>query len=364
MQYQLSKEITQFSAREATVLLPVFNGIPYITEAIDSILGQTFTNFELLVIDDGSTDDTLTILQSFAAKDPRVRVISRENRGLIATLNQGISLSNTELIVRMDADDIALPTRLERQIVFMKSHPDIAVCGTGITLYETGENRYLPEKNDALRVLALFNTPVFHPTVIMRKSSVLKLGGYSYDSPCAEDYDLWERMLHSGSKLANLGEVLLMYRIHPNINRSQYYTKMTATSLNICCRQLKRLGLPTTPSSLALHRICCAPCPETPRMHARVIDWLHRIEKANLNKKLYPQEILNYELALRKQKFFLINPFRQPIAWTARTLRHFTHYLLSLISHDSSSLEGRLASCWWHIKKLLQHQKFFLVLIC
>lgn len=95
----------QFPAAELTVLLPVFNGVPCIAEALESILSQGFTNFELLVIDDGSTDDTLTILQQFAARDARVRVVLRENRGLIATLNQGLALSSTDLIVRTGWSD-------------------------------------------------------------------------------------------------------------------------------------------------------------------------------------------------------------------------------------------------------------------
>lgn len=351
---ELLQAAPQFSAAELTVLLPVFNGAPYIAEALESILSQEFTNFELLVIDDGSTDDTLAILQPFAARDARVRVVSRENRGLIATLNQGLALSNTDLIVRMDADDVALPNRLERQATFMKAHPDVAVCGTGLVFYETGEEKRLPEKHDALQALTLFNTPVFHPTVIMRKSSVLAVGGYSCNAPCAEDYDLWERMLHAGSRFANLGEVLLRYRLHPSVNRAKYYVNMTATSLDICGRQLERLGLPADASSLALHRVCCAPCPETSAMRANLIDWLHRIEKANAVRPVYPKEALRCELALREQALPLLSPFQQPVGWAARTLRHCAHYLLSLVGHNRPALEGWLASCWWQVKKILK----------
>lgn len=352
--YQVKTNQTTSVAAGLTVLLPVFNGAQYITEAVESILKQTYTNFELLVINDGSTDNTQAILEGLAARDARVRVVSRENRGLIASLNQGLALSNTDLVVRMDADDVALPNRLERQALFMAEHPDVAVCGAGLVFYETGEEKYLPEKHDALRALALFNTPVFHPTVIMRKSSVLAVGGYSSNAPCAEDYDLWERMLHAGSRFANLSEVLLRYRVHPNVNRAKYYVNMTATALDICRRQLERLGLPVDAASLALHRICCAPCPETSAMRAKLIDWLHRIEKANVAISLYQKEALGRELVARERALPLLSPFRQPVRWTARTLRHCAHHLLSLVGHNRPALEGWLASCWWHVKKILR----------
>lgn len=349
-----SKSALCFSATaELTVLLPVFNGAQYIAEAIESILTQTYTRFELLVINDGSTDETQTILEGFTARDARVRVISRENRGLIATLNQGLSLSSTDLIVRMDADDVARPNRLERQAAFMKAHPDVDVCGAGLVFYETGEEKRLPENHDALRVLALFNTPVFHPTVIMRKSSVLAVGGYSSQAPCAEDFDLWERMLHAGCRFANLSEVLLRYRLHPNVNRAKYYVQMTATSLEISGRQLKQLGLPADEASLALHYICCAPCPETPAMHARLVDWLHRIKKANLVRPLYPEEVLHLELTRREQALPVLSALRHPVGWFVRHLRHLAHGLLLLAGRRCPGLKGYLASCWWNIQKVL-----------
>lgn len=188
----------------------------------------------------------------------------------------------------------------------------------------------------------------------MRKSRVLAVGGYSSNAPCAEDYDLWERMLHAGSKFANLGEALLRYRLHPNVNRAKYYVKMTATSLDICGRQLERLGLPADAASLALHRICCAPCPETSGMRTKLLDWLHRIKKANIANPLYQKEALGGELAARERALSLLSPFRQPIRWLTRTLRHCAHHLLFLVGQNRPALEGWLASCWWHVKKILK----------
>lgn len=341
------------SSPEVTVLLPVYNGAPYLEETLESILAQTFTNFELLVIDDGSTDGSRGILERFAARDARVRLVSRENRGLIATLNQGLALSRADIIARMDADDIALPRRFERQVGFMKSHPGVDVCGTALVFHETGEEKYLPEESAALQALTLFNTPVFHPTVIMRKASVLAVGGYASTAPCAEDYDLWERMLRAGSRFANLREVLLRYRVHPEMNRAKYYAKMTATSLKICARQLARLGLPADGTALTLHRICCAPCPETPAMRARLVNWLDCIEKANRALGVYSQTALQREIDLRKQALSPLRPLQQPSRWAIRQLRHYVHWLLSSpIGCRFPDLEGWLASCWWEIRSL------------
>jgi len=116
------------AAPAITVLMPVFNGGRFIGEAIESILGQTFTDFELLVINDGSTDDSLAVIGEYAARDRRIRVVSRENRGLVATLNEGLGLARGAYLARMDCDDISLPARLRRQYDFMRAHPPFLLC--------------------------------------------------------------------------------------------------------------------------------------------------------------------------------------------------------------------------------------------
>ena len=335
---------------ELTVLLPVYNGIPYLEESIKSILDQTFTNFELIIIDDGSTDQSRQTIELFASLDSRIKFFSRENRGLIATLNQGLMLSRANMIARMDADDIALPHRLEHQMLFMKANPHIDVCGSGLICYETGKEWFLPEEYDALHALALFNTPVYHPTVIMRKNSILEVGGYSICAQFAEDYDLWVRMLNVGMRFANLREILLKYRIHPEINRTKYHTNMAVSTSRIQARQLNLLGLPTDKSTMFLHRICCVPCRETAAMHTKIVNWLKRIKEVNHTLTLYPQEAMDNEIARRIQSFGIIQPLPQPSRWIFRQLRHCIHILLLLVSERRRiTLEAFLTSYLWKL---------------
>ena len=119
-----------------SVLLPVFNGIRHLREAVDSILGQTFADFEFIIIDDGSTDDSAKTLQQYAQVDSRIRLVSRPNKGLTVTLNEGVGMASAPLLARMDADDIALPQRLEKQTAYMREHPDCVLLGSAVTLID------------------------------------------------------------------------------------------------------------------------------------------------------------------------------------------------------------------------------------
>lgn len=200
---------------KVSVVLPVFNAEKYIDESVDSVLSQTLTDFELIIIDDGSTDGTHTILNSYLKKDKRIRLIARENKGLIATLNEGIDLSRGEWIARMDADDIALPDRLQQQMeVIFNTGAD--VCGSWVKRFGTSDNRIvkLPQTDSAIKKEMLFCSPFAHPTIMMR-SSLLKQLRYDEAWNKAEDYDLWERAIESGCKMTNVPRVLLLYRVHP-----------------------------------------------------------------------------------------------------------------------------------------------------
>lgn len=199
-----------------SVILPVFNGEQYIQAAVESILRQTWTTFELIVIDDGSTDGTLNQLKTIQAKDPRIVLVSRENRGLIATLNEGIDRASGDWIARMDADDVALPTRFEKQMRLLeKTGADI--CGTWVQYTGTADRRVLahPGSPNAVNVALLFGSPLAHPSVIMRREIASRLR-YEPGWEACEDYDLWERAARSGAKIVNVQEVLLEYRLHAN----------------------------------------------------------------------------------------------------------------------------------------------------
>lgn len=197
-----------------TVLMPVYNGERYLREAIDSILGQTFRDFEFLIINDGSTDGTEAIIQSF--HDSRIRYIKNEsNLKLIATLNKGLVLAKGEFIARMDADDIAVSTRLEKQLAFMKENESVGICGSWFESFGSGNSvvKY-PVSDDGIRYMALYQCPFCHPSVMLRTEVIRKHRlEFSHDYPHAEDYEFW---LRAGrfTEMHNIAEVLIRYRQH------------------------------------------------------------------------------------------------------------------------------------------------------
>lgn len=197
-----------------SVVLPVFNAQKYVGNAVRSILSQSFTNFELIVINDGSSDGTTAILSEFQKQDSRLILISRDNKGLVASLNEGVDLARGEWIARMDADDIALPQRFERQLQWLEQ-TGADICGSWIQLFGTADKRIIKhsQTDGAIKMELLFGSPFAHPTVMMRSELVRNL---RYDSVWekAEDYDLWERAARSGWKMTNVPEVLLQYRQH------------------------------------------------------------------------------------------------------------------------------------------------------
>ena len=197
-----------------SVLLPVYNGEKYLAEAIDSILSQTFTDFELIMIDDGSTDGSLQILRKYEQRDFRIQIIARENRGLVTTLNDSLDLACGTWVARMDQDDIALPHRFERQLEWLES-TDADICGSWVRRFGTSDKRVvkLRQSDEAIKMEMLFCSPFAHPTVMMR-TALLKLLRYDKAWEKAEDYDLWERAAEARWKMANVPEVLLLYRVH------------------------------------------------------------------------------------------------------------------------------------------------------
>jgi len=201
-----------------SVLLAVYNGQRYLRDAVDSILTQTFTDFELIVIDDGSTDRTLPILQEYAKKDGRVRLVTRANKGLTPTLNESIGLACGEFLARMDADDIAMPDRFQKQIDYLRANEDCVLVGSRVLLIDPDGLPIRPwcgelshkEIDDAHLNRGW---PVVHPAVMMRTDAVRRIGNYRECYDTLEDLDLFLRLAEVG-KLANLPDVLLKYRQH------------------------------------------------------------------------------------------------------------------------------------------------------
>jgi len=213
--------------------MPVYNGEKYLQESIESILNQTFTNFEFIIIDDGSTDNSLGIINQYAANDPRLIVISRENRNVARTLNEIILLSKGIWIARMDQDDISLPNRFDLQLSWLKN-TNADICGSWIKLFGTSDKRTIryPEADSSIKAEMLFRTPFAHPTTFMRRERLAELM-YSEDGWQAEDYDLWVRAANAGWIMTNIQEPLLFYRQHKNQISSKYHEKQKKLSNTI-----------------------------------------------------------------------------------------------------------------------------------
>ena len=229
-----------------TVLMTVFNGERHLREAVDSVLRQTFGDFELVIVDDGSTDGTAALLA--AISDPRVRVTHNdENLGLTPSLNRGLGLARGELIARHDADDVSEPERIARQIAFLDAHPDVALVGAWYRKIDDASaslgERTLPVDHDRIRWALHFYCPIVHSAAVFRTSVVRELGGYDEAFVYAQDYDLWSR-LATTRRVANVGEPLVRYRVGA--------TTLTATIgdqsgevLRIAARNMTALGIAT-----------------------------------------------------------------------------------------------------------------------
>lgn len=204
-------------SRRVSVVLPVCNGERYIVKALQSILEQTLSEFELIVIDDGSHDATPGHLAAWASRDSRVHVVSRSNRGLTYTLNEGLQLASCEYVAIMNADDVSRPERLERQATYLDAHLRVAAVGSQTRLLDEAGNvgpaSSLPLSPSAVRAFMVKASPLAHPSVMVRRSAVIAIGGYRPQMEPAEDYDLWLRLAERHD-LANLPDVLLEYRVH------------------------------------------------------------------------------------------------------------------------------------------------------
>lgn len=236
-----------------TVLMPVYNAQAYLKMAIDSILNQTLTNFELLIINDGSTDESEEIILSY--EDKRIRYIKNDrNIKLIATLNKGIKLSLGKYIARMDADDISHPDRLRKQFELLEKNPKIGVCGTWFeTIEKSVKISKYPKDDISIRIKMLYQCPFCHPSVMYRKDILVKNDlSYNTNYIHAEDYELWVQ-LAKYTKFANIPEVLLQYRIHATNVSIKHQDEQIDNSKKIVKLLFNRLGINLTDDQYKLY---------------------------------------------------------------------------------------------------------------
>ncbi|MCX6985035.1 MAG: glycosyltransferase [Lentisphaerae bacterium] len=206
------------STPKVTVLMAVYNGERFLRDAVESILTQTFPDFEFVIVNDGSTDNSRNILLSY--QDPRIKIIENDrNIGLVKSLNRGLAVARGDYVARQDADDISLSTRLEKQIAFLETHTDVAILGTQAENIDSKGNLYSRSDSHracgelAIRWQLLFENPFVHTSVMFRKDLVSRHGGYDESFTRSEDIELWSRLAYEYG-VFNLNEVLVRYRVH------------------------------------------------------------------------------------------------------------------------------------------------------
>jgi glycosyltransferase involved in cell wall biosynthesis len=229
---------------KVSVIMPVRNGERWLAPAVESILGQTLSDLELIVVDDGSIDTSAQILSALRRRDPRLRLTHQQPDGLVAALNRALALARAPLVARLDADDVALPERLDRQAACFERHDRLVLLGSWAEKIGA-EGRcigYLKPKNepDRLAETLLRRNPFIHSSVMMRTALVRELGGYRRAFLAAEDFDLWLRLSEHGA-VANLAETLTQYRCHDaNATRRQAVRQCFSSRLAVAASALRR----------------------------------------------------------------------------------------------------------------------------
>jgi glycosyltransferase involved in cell wall biosynthesis len=212
-----------------SVVMPVFNTERYVGAAVESVLGQSFGDFEFIIIDDGSTDASKEVLEGCARKDERIRLVRRPNTGYAVALNEALGMTRGEFVARMDSDDVSRPGRFAAQVGFLRSHPDVVVVGgQAMAMDPDGEEMYRWEgchrDHEVIEALHLKGQGgvILHPAAMIRREALLRVGGYRVEFEPAEDVDLFLRLGEVG-RLANVEDVVLDYRLR---SRSVTYTRM------------------------------------------------------------------------------------------------------------------------------------------
>lgn len=278
---------------DISVVMPVFNGERFLAVGIDSVLKQSHRNIELLVIDDGSTDNSANIVHSF--NDPRIRLIlNGSNQGVIRTRNRGIREARGECIAFLDCDDIALPERLAIQFNFMRDNPAFILVGSWIALINsygkyTGEFFRTTNSPEAIPSAMLFDNCFAQSAVLARRETLLK-EQYREEYPCAEDYDLFARLALAG-KCGNIRRVLNLYRDHGGGLSKVRRDLIIQCTHGIHAWQLERLGITPAPEELRLHGSLGCLAADLPQYEPqRAAEWLIRLYRSNEQRMLYSRD--------------------------------------------------------------------------
>ena len=294
--------------------MPVHNGAKYLSEAIDSILGQSFHDFELIIVDDNSTDNTVDIISGY--QDYRIQLHSSTKRlKLAGALNLGVEKAQGTYLARMDADDICEPNRLKEQYDFLEKNRHIGICGTSVALFPEPENyiEHYPLSPDEVSAFSLFHSPFAHPSVMIRKK-VLTANhlNYNVDYYPTEDFDLWCRAL-SYTQGANLNKPLLRYRVHPESLTRADWSLMDEQAARITLRSLQSLNITQDIEQARYHRkVAMVRIECTPGELEQARNWLSKIRAANQQKHIYSPNALDTTL---EDLWFRLCMHCAPTAW-------------------------------------------------
>jgi len=272
-----------------SVMIPVMGAAKHLEETLRSILRQTLQDFEIVIVDGGVDEAARQVLARYSSADERIKVFAQREPGIAAARNEAMSHAGGIYCAVNDSDDISLPHRLERQIEFLESHPEISLCGAWIQTFGAGsaQIRQTPPNDESIRSLMMFLCPFAHSTVVWRRADIARTG-QNYLLHSSEDYDLWARLLPH-IHFANLPEVLVHYRVHEGqrshvveeTDRNWQYQVAIRTSL------IRRLGVNPTNEQAALHQKISTGRESEVRMDD-VEAWLLELLRANYNKKVYP----------------------------------------------------------------------------
>ncbi|QDT57890.1 Putative glycosyltransferase EpsE [Stieleria bergensis] len=229
-----------------SVLMAVHNGMPHLPLAIESIQQQTFADWEMIVVDDGSTDESANCIAKYAVADRRIHLVRQSNQGLTPSLNHASKLARGSFLARMDADDVAMPTRFEQQVAFLCNHSDVIAAGAGLLLIDPdgdplGTQVVSADHDQIIQQLFQGQGALPHPTAMMVAEAFEQVGGYDESFTKAQDLDLWLRLSAIG-KLANLSEPLLQYRLHVNSITSRHRSEQLECARRAVAAAYQRIG--------------------------------------------------------------------------------------------------------------------------
>lgn len=297
-----------------SVIMPTFNRKEYLGETIESVLGQTYKNFEFVIVDDGSTDGSLEIIKKIQKKDPRIRlVLNKNDKGIVEALNLAIRESQGEYIARIDSDDVCLPERLEKQVAFMDKNPDIGACGSWVKLIGNTEEKILEtpkNHNEIKNRFFFFGGAIANPTSMVRKSLITEKNLW-YDPYffVAEDYDFWVRATDK-IKVANIPEVLLLYRFHDTNTMNFFTAEREKRHKIIWTRELNKLSINPTKSELETHKQFALGRPAGIGSEVRKIkSWADKVIAANKKNRVFDRK--TFSRLVEQKRIELITPYLQ-----------------------------------------------------